>query len=382
MALAIVLVLIAVAATLFHFLSPWWFTPLASNWGAIDSTLIITLAITGVVFIVIHLFIAFAVARFRHRKGRRAAYNPENKSLEWWLTGLTSIGIIAMLAPGLFVYFKYVDVPAGIRVFEVLGQQWHWGFRFPGEDGVLGRSDPRLISAENPFGLSPDDPNGQDDRLVPYPEVHLPVGQPVKVLLRSKDVLHGFFVPQFRVKRDLVPGQVSSFWFTPTRTGTFEIICAELCGLGHYTMRGQVVVESEDAFEIWLSRQPRFAEPRAEEAPQAEAGLFEQGRQLARDKGCLGCHSLDGSPGVGPTWRALYGRTETLTDGSRIRVDEAYLRESILDPGVRIVQGYPPIMPVIGLSARELDALIAYLRAGPGGAETPGAPSAEHSTNR
>ncbi|MFQ5533562.1 MAG: cytochrome c oxidase subunit II [Sphingomonadales bacterium] len=266
MVLAVVLVLLVVGSVLFNFLSPWWFTPLASNWGTIDDTLIITFVITGVVFAAVVLFLAYAVFRYRHTRDRQAAYEPENKKLELWLTGLTTVGVVAMLAPGLFVWAQFVTVPEDAMAFEVVGEQWQWSFRFPGQDGVLGTVDSRHISYENPFGLNPDDPNGQDDILVESDEVHLPIGRPIKVLLRSKDVLHDFYVPQFRAKMDLVPGLVSYFWLTPTRTGTFEILCAELCGIGHHMMRGHVVVEEESAYQTWLNAQPTFARLSADAA--------------------------------------------------------------------------------------------------------------------
>ncbi|MGH6781850.1 MAG: hypothetical protein ACREB5_07085, partial [Sphingomonadaceae bacterium] len=137
---------------------------------------------------------------------------------------------------------------------------WQWSFRFPGKDGVLGTVNSRQISPDNPFGLNPDDPFGRDDILVESSEVHLPLGRPLKVVLRSNDVLHNFFVPPIRARMDLVPGMVTYFWFTPTRTGTFEILCAELCGVGHYTMRSAMVVDEEPAFAAWLSQQPTFAQ--------------------------------------------------------------------------------------------------------------------------
>ena len=171
---------------------------------------------------------AYCVIRYRHRKESRAAYEPENKKLEWWLTGLTTVGVAAMLAPGLFVWAKFVDVPEDAAVFEAVGQQWHWRFRFPGKDGKLGTVDARHVSDKNPFGMNPDDPDGQDDVLVSSPELHLPLGKPVKALLRSIDVLHNFAVPQFRAKMDLVPGLVTYIWFTPTRTGKFDILCERI----------------------------------------------------------------------------------------------------------------------------------------------------------
>ena len=293
MAVAMVLLLLVVGSVLFHFLSPWYFTPIASNWVAMDDTISITFWVTGFVFVAINCFMAYAVLRYRSRKGGRAHYEPENKKLEWWLTGLTTLGISAMLAPGLFVWAKFVNVPEDASVVEVLGKQWHWSFRFPGKDGKLGTVDARYVSDKNPFGLNPDDPNGQDDVLVASPELHLPIGKPVKALLRSVDVLHDFAVPQFRAKMDLVPGLVTYIWFTPTRAGKFDLLCNELCGTGHFVMRGKVVVEEERAFQEWLSGHPTFAQASAQVAGDAAAGkpLFAV---------CTACHGsqAEGNPAL------------------------------------------------------------------------------------
>ena len=286
MAIAIVLVLLVVGSVLFHFLSPWYFTPIASNWGMIDDTVSITFWVTGIVFVAVNLFVAYAVIRFRHRKGSRAAYEPENKKLEGWLVGLTAVGIAAMLAPGLLVWGKIVEVPKDSAVFEALGRQWNWNYRFPGKDGVMGTVDARRISPANPFGMNPDDPHGQDDVLVSSPELHLPIGKPVKAQLRSIDVLHNFAVPQFRVKMDLVPGMVTYMWFTPTRPGKFDLLCEELCGVAHYTMRGRVVVEQGHDFEAWLSRFPTYAQTVAARPADAEAGK-------AAFAVCAACHGAE-----------------------------------------------------------------------------------------
>ena len=272
MALAIVLILLVLGSVLFQFLSPWYFTPIASNWGAIDDTISITFWVTGVVFVAVNLFMAYCVIRYRQRKGSQAKYQPENKKLEWWLTGVTTVGVAAMLAPGLFVWANFVNVPEDAAVVEAVGQQWLWRYRFPGKDGKLGTVDSRHVSDKNPFGINPGDPNGQDDILVESPEVHLPVGRPVKLLLRSIDVLHNFAVPQFRAKMDLVPGLVTYFWFTPTRTGTFDLLCNELCGVGHFAMRGKVIVEEEQAFQAWLTGHSTYAQTSAHAAGDAAAG--------------------------------------------------------------------------------------------------------------
>jgi cytochrome c oxidase subunit 2 len=273
MAMALVLVLVVVGSVLFHLLSPWWWTPIASNWDYIDHTLVITFWITGVVFAAVVLFMAYCVWRFRHKEGATAHYEPESKRLEWWLTVVTGVGVAAMLAPGLYVWAQFITVPKEATEVEVIAQQWQWSYRLPGADGKLGTSNSRLISADNPLGVNPDDPNGQDDVVVEAADLHLPIGKPVKTLLRSIDVLHDFYVPEFRAKMDMIPGSVTYFWFTPTRTGSFEVLCAELCGTGHGFMRGVVAVDSEQDYQAWLQEQSTFAQLSApDEVGAAELG--------------------------------------------------------------------------------------------------------------
>jgi len=267
---ALILVLVALGSVLFHIFSPWWWTPIASNWRYIDDTIIITFWITGGVFTAILLFMAYCVFRFRHQPRRRAAYEPENKKLEWWLTIVTAVGVGAMLTPGLFVWAQFVTVPEGASEAEAIGQQWQWSFRLPGEDGRLGKSDTQYISSDNPLGLNPNDRDARDDVVIEGEDLHLPLSKPVKLLLRSIDVVHSFYVPEFRTKMDLLPGMVTYVWFIPTRTGTFEILCAELCGTGHFGMRGKVVVQEESEYQAWLRKQKTFAQLSAR-APQAKA---------------------------------------------------------------------------------------------------------------
>src|SRR2546425_7940120 len=150
---ALILVLVALGSVLFHILSPWWWTPIASNWGYIDSTINLTFWITGGVFTAIVLFMAYCVFRFRHQPGRRAVYDPENKKLEWWLTIVTAVGVGAMLAPGLFVWNQFVTVPQGASEAEVIGQQWRWSFPPSGEERRAGPSDAHYVSSYKPFGL-------------------------------------------------------------------------------------------------------------------------------------------------------------------------------------------------------------------------------------
>ena len=366
MAIALALLVIVVGSVLFHLVTPWWTTPLASNWKQMDDTLSITLGVTGFFFVVINLFVVYTVWRYRHREGQRAAYEPENKRLERWLIGITTVGIVALLAPGLAVYADYVRAPDNALQLEIVGQQWQWRFRLPGASGKLGGSDARFVSAANPLGLDPADPVGQDNIVVLGNEVHLPLGHPVKVLLRSHDVLHDFFVPPFRARMNIVPGQVSTFWFTPTELGRYESLCAQLCGVGHPNMRGFVVVEDEAAFQTWLKQQPTFAStlvaaPSAA-TPAGPDALPALGRALAQSKGCVACHTVDGSPGVGPTWKGLFGKTETMVDGSTALVDEAYLKNFIRDPQARAVKGFAQVMPKIEMTDDELTALASYIQ--------------------
>ena len=135
MAIAVVVILLVIGSLVFHWFSPWWFTPIASNWGMIDATVDITFWVTGIVFVLLNLFLAYCILKYRHKKGQKANYEPENKKLETWLTIITTIGVAAMLAPGLIVWNQFVTVPDNAMVVEAVAQQWNWSYRFPGEDG-------------------------------------------------------------------------------------------------------------------------------------------------------------------------------------------------------------------------------------------------------
>ena len=259
-AVSMALALVIIGSIAFHFWTPWWWTEVASTWGSIDNTIILTFWVTGAVFIAVCLFMAYCVWRFRYEENRKAEYKPENAKLEWALTIFTTLGVIALLAPGLIVWNKFVTVPDDAVDIEVMAQQWFWNYRLPGKDGILGTSDIRNITDENPFGINLDDLNGYDDILIQADDLHILNNQPVKMNLRSIDVLHDFYVPQFRAKMDMVPGVVTYYWFTPIKTGNFEILCAEYCGTGHYAMRGRVLVDEEDDYQQWLNEQMTFKE--------------------------------------------------------------------------------------------------------------------------
>ncbi len=254
----ILLFLVIAGSVVFHILSPWWFSPLASNWGSIDNSVLITFWVTGFVFVVLSLFLIYCVWKYRYQKNRKAEYKPENKKLEFILAFVSAIAVVVLLTPGLKVWNNFIKPPKNAVAVEVLGYQWGWNYRLAGKDGVLGKTSIHNISDENPYGLYLDDPYGQDDLIVQDADLHLQLDKPVKLLLRSIDVLHNFYVPEFRAKMDLVPGLVTYYWLIPTRTGEYEVLCAELCGVAHYAMLGIISVDDEENYSNWLAEQQSF----------------------------------------------------------------------------------------------------------------------------
>ena len=250
---------VIVGSILFHIFTPWWWTDIASNWGAMDDTINLTFWIGGGVFILVCLFMVYCMFKFSYKDGRKVEYKPEDHKLEKILTVATTLGVAALLAPGLIVWNEFINTPKNALNIEVMAWQWGWQYRLPGEDGKLGTVQVAKISDENPFGINLDDPNGKDDVLIQSDELHLKTNRPVQILLRSVDVLHNFYVPQFRAKMDAIPGIISYYWFEPNKVGEYEVLCAEYCGVGHYGMRAKVVVENEQNYENWLEEQETFS---------------------------------------------------------------------------------------------------------------------------
>ena len=256
----IVFFLVILGSVLFHIFTPWYWTDIASNWGGMDDTITLTFWVGGGVFVAVCLFMTYCIFKFSYKEGRRAEYKPEDKKLERILTWATTIGVVALLAPGLIIWNQYVNVPK--NAFEVDVMAWQWGgqYRLPGEDGKLGTTKVININDNNPFGINTDDPYGQDDVIIQSDVLNLKTNRPVKILLRSVDVLHNWYVPQFRSKMDAVPGVVTFYWFEPNKVGEYEVLCAEYCGVGHYAMRGTVIVQDEKNYNQWLSEQETFSE--------------------------------------------------------------------------------------------------------------------------
>ena len=237
-----------------------WLPPVASKHGAgIDAMFTYLLVAVGLMFLAGHIVLGALV--WRAARSTRVSSRLASRKTEWLLSGVlglvvVAVGEIGVIAIGIPVWNEYfaAEAPPGALFVEVTGQQFMWNIRYPGGDGVFGRTDARLINDQsNPVGIDPADPAGADD-LVLQNEMGVQVNRPVRVRLRSKDVLHSFFLPNLRVKQDAVPGMTPEVLFVPTREGIFEIACTELCGLGHYRMQGFLHVVPEGELGQWLQQ--------------------------------------------------------------------------------------------------------------------------------
>jgi len=250
------LVLIVVSLWLF-IAKPWWFPELASvRGGDIDSVFTAVLIVTGIAFVGVQGVLGYFVARYGTRGTERAGYWHDNPKAEAGLLIGTAVIMTVLVFMGQRVWsdIYFTEAPAGSLEVQATGQQFQWYFHYAGPDGVFGRTDAKLMTESNPLGVDKTDPASKDD--IQSPEMHAVVDKPVKVRLRSKDVIHSFFVPRMRYKQDAVPGMSILVWLTPTKTGKFEIACAELCGAQHYRMRAFLFVEkTEQDLNNWLKQQ-------------------------------------------------------------------------------------------------------------------------------
>ncbi|MCO6437586.1 MAG: cytochrome c oxidase subunit II [Phycisphaerae bacterium] len=297
------------------------------------------------------LLVGLLILRFsiKYRAGSRADRSGRvQKTWRWEVTWTIIPGLIglAIFIWSGWVFFDVTQPPRNARTIYVVGKQWMWKIQHP--DG-------------------PEEIN----------ELHLARGQPVKLLLRSQDVIHSFYIPAFRVKQDALPGRYTSMWFTPNKTGAFHLFCAEYCGTEHSQMRGTVYVMEPEAFQLWRSSaSPKDKAPNMPGTPGAPLAITGQGTFF--DFGCNACHTPSARV-IAPQLDGLFGQQIRLRDGSLITADEQYIRESILDPNAKIAAGYayPSLMPTYKgqISESEMRDLIQFiqdLRDGwPGKGETP-----------
>jgi len=235
-------------------------------------------------------------------------------------------------------YVWYTTPPGNTMDIYVMGKKWMWKFSYGGE-------------GPNAIGT-----------------IHVPADRPVRLLMTSRDVIHSFYVPDFRIKQDVLPGRYTETWFEATKPGRYQILCAEYCGTWHSQMWGEIVVMPGPEFDAWLADQRRGLSDRVDtggdDGASFHGSIVEYGKKIAMAQGCLKCHSVTGEPHIGPTWLDLYRRTETLETGEKVVADEAYLTDSMIDPRAKIVKGYKPVMPTFKgrLAAPEAAALVEFIK--------------------
>jgi cytochrome c oxidase subunit 2 len=279
-------------------------------------------------FVLITVALMYFVWKYRARPGHEAEPSEtHNRTLEVTWTVIPLLIVIWIFWEGFTGALDMSTPPQNAYEVQVLGQKWKWLFTYP--NGVV------------------------DENL------HVPPGTPVRLVETSQDVIHSLFVPEFRIKRDAVPGRYETQWFQADVPGEYQIFCAEYCGTQHSTMLAKVIVHrSAPEFERWLADAANFIDKLPPEK------LWEGGEKLYAQRGCKQCHSLDGTAGIGPSFKGIWGHQQSLRDGSSVLVDENYVRESILNPQAKVVAGFEPVMPTFQgrLKDKEITALIEYLK--------------------
>ncbi len=277
-------------------------------------------------FAIIMVPLVYSLIVFRRRKGDTsdAKHEEGNTTLEisWTIAPLLLVTVYAYLGAYTLGETRLPDPTA--MVVQVTAHQWDWSFQYP-------------------EGFSSN-------------ELHLPVNKQVLFKMQSLDVIHSFWVPEFRLKQDVLPGRFTELRITPILLGNYKVRCAELCGLRHAYMEAPVIVTSQADYDAWAKQQAAaFAALLAKGGPEA-------GKAFVAQNGCGGCHSIDGSKLTGPTWRGLFGSQVKLSDGRTVTADEAYLIESIHDPNAKVVQGFPAgVMPKFDLTDQQIKAIASYI---------------------
>ena len=237
----------------------WWLPADISTHGhRIDSLIIFVHWVMAILFIGWFGFLIYSLFRFRARPGHKAEYHTKHFKAPTFLEVMVAITEVVFLTAFSFPIWKeYTQEPPNAATamrLRVVAEQFAWNVHYPGVDGVFGKSDPKLMNASNPLGLDPSDPMGVDD-IATINQMQIPKDTPVIMELTSKDVIHSFTVPVMRVKQDAIPGQKVMMWFEATQSGEFEIACAQLCGLGHYRMRGFFTVNEKEKYDAWMAEQ-------------------------------------------------------------------------------------------------------------------------------
>ena len=293
--------------------------------AAVDRIFDLILWIAVFFFVLIVGLMVLFVVRYRRREGREDAEKSasQNTALEITWTVIPILIVIAIFAWGFKAYLDMNVAPANSYEVLVTGQKWKWLFTYA---------------------------NGHVDE-----NLHVPVDVPVRLVMTSEDVIHGFYIPAFRLKRDVVPGRYVRIWFRAVKTGEYQIYCTQYCGTGHSDMWAKVIVHEPGGFERWLEEASDFLK---------RMSPAEAGERLYRTRGCAQCHTVDGTVGTGPTLSKLFGHQVALEGGKTVVTDENYVRESILEPQAKVVLGFQAVMPTFKghLTDQEITAIIEYLK--------------------
>jgi cytochrome c oxidase subunit II len=301
----------------------------------VDSVFLFILVLCVAFLIFITAALIYFVIRYNKKR------HPKGKDIDgnFWLEVAWTViptGLFLVMFFYGWTNFRYMrEVPREAMVIEVTGRQWAWSFKYPG-----GKRTTELVLA---------------------------IDKPVKLELRSLDVIHGFFIPAFRIKQDVVPGKENYTWFVPTQLGSFDIECTVICGTSHANMLGKAVVVPLADFEKWYFSDEMDVVPGQLTASNSPTvGKTDPDLDLLIKKACTACHSIDGSPMVGPTLKGIYGRRQIVIDSMNkereVTVDDAYLVRAIKDPGAEIAKGWPPAMPEAPMSEAELLRIVEYVK--------------------
>ena len=307
-----------------------WLPVSASTFApGVDFVLWLVTIISVISCILIGFLLVYFVIKYRRKSDNdQTPAITHDSFLETLWTVIPTILCIVIFIYGYVFYDQYTTTPKNAVEINVTAKQWLWTFDYSNGKKTLN-------------------------------ELYVPIGQPIRLVMQSDDVLHSFFVPAFRVKQDLMGNRYTYINFTATKEGVFDIYCTEYCGTAHSNMLGKVHVLSKEKFASWEDGSAKKVQKASSNLPPAEVG-----RQLYSDKGCVACHSIDGADGVGPTWKGLFGKNRIFADGTSILVDENYIKESILYPGEKIVEGYGPVMPSYKglLEDSDITAIIEYIK--------------------
>ncbi len=331
-------------------------TDIAKSWDAVYWFLVY---LSLVFFVGIVAAMVWFAIRYRKEKNRKPKYIHGHTGLEVIWTVIPTILLFVCFGWGWAVYQDMIHAPANAMEVHVIGKQWSWQFVYKNGTSVTN-------------------------------DLYVPVNRPVKLIMSSEDVLHAFFIPNFRVKSDVVPGMYTSVWFEAKLPGIHQVYCTEYCGTVHSGMLARLIVLTDDQWKDWLSGKkidvdslpadPTFPGYRAnrlgEGMPEAVAGstggqkqltLADKGKAVVTAKACIACHSVDGSKMVGPSYKGLYGREEKVVANGKtitVKADDNYIRESIENPLAKVVEGYPPSMPPYKgqLSEEEILSVIEYIK--------------------